>query len=73
MGGGLPGVSAEGTIVTLGGSAVGGSLVTLGEVAVQSGWKAAGGEGHVTMGAGAVGRMAVTLEKMRESIWMAEN
>ena len=71
--GGLSGVSDEGTVVTLGGSAVGGSLGTLGEGAGQSGWKATGGAGHGAMEAGDVGGIAVKLEKIRESVWMATN
>ena len=72
-GGVLSGVTTEGTIFTLGGSAVGGSLGTLGEGAGRSGWTATGGAGHGAMGAGAIGGMAVTLEKILESVWMAEN
>ena len=70
-GGGLLGVTTEGTIVTLRGSAVGGSLGNLGEGAGKSGWRATGGTGRGAMGARAVGGMAVTLEKMRENVWMA--
>ena len=71
--GGLSGVSAEGKIVNLGGSAFGGSLVNLVEGVGQSVWKATGGAGRGSMGEGAVGGMSVTLEKMRKSVWMAEN
>ena len=39
LGGGLSGICAKGTMVTLGGNAVGVSLGTLGEGAGQSGWK----------------------------------
>ena len=72
-GGGLLGVSDKGTIVTLKGSAVRGSLDTLGEGKIQPGWKATGGAGRGAMGAGAVEGMEVTLEKMREIVWMAVN
>ena len=71
--GGLSGVSTEVTIVTLGGSAVGRSLGTFGEGSGQSGWTSTGGAGRGAMRAGAVGGIAVTLEKMRESVWMALN
>ena len=37
------------------------------------GWTATEGTGHGAMGAGSVGGMAVTLEKMWESAFMAEN
>ena len=47
--GGVLGVFSEVTIVILGGSAVGGSLVALGEGAGQSGWKATGGAGRGDM------------------------
>ena len=67
------GVNTGGTIVTLEERAVEGRLGTLGEGAGKSGWKATGGAGRGAMGAGAVGGMPVTLEKMRESAWMAEN
>ena len=73
LGGGLFGVFAAGKIVTLGGNAVWVSLGTLREGAVQSSWKATAGVGRGDMGAGAVGGMAVTLEKMWEIVWMAAN
>ena len=69
--GGLSGVNTEGKIVTLGEIAVGGRLGTFGEGAGKSGWTATGGAGRGAMGAGYVGGM--TLEKMRESDWMAVN
>ena len=72
-GGGLLGVTTEGTIVTLRESAVGGSLGTLGRGAGKSGWTATGGAGRGVMGARAVGGMAVMLEKIQESAWMAAN
>ena len=72
-GGGLLGVNTGGTIFTFGESAVGGSLGTLGEGAGKSGWNATGGAGRGAMGSGAVGGMAATLEKMRESVWMEEH
>ena len=49
LGGGLSGICAEVTMVTLGGNAVGVSLGTLGEGAGQSGWKTTAGAGRVTM------------------------
>ena len=73
LGGGLSGISADGTMVTLGGNAVGVSGGTLGEGAGQSGWNTTAGEGRGSLRAGAVGGFAVTLEKMRESVLMAEN
>ena len=53
-GGGLSGIFSAGTMVTLGGNAVGVSLVTLGEGAGQYGWKTTAGEGHGAMGVGSV-------------------
>ena len=72
-GGGLLGICAVGTIFTLGGNAVGISSGNLGEGAGQSCLKNTAGAGSSAMGAGSVGGLAVTLEKMRESVWMAEN
>ena len=46
LGGGLSGIFAEGTMVTLGGNAVGVSFVTLVEVSGQCGWNTAAGEGR---------------------------
>ena len=73
LGGGLLGICAEGTIVTLSGNSVGLRLGVLGEGAGQSGWNTTADEGRGTLQAGADGGLAVTLEKMRESVWMAEN
>ena len=73
LGGGLSGICSEGTMVTLGGNEVGVSFGTLREGAGKSGWKTTAGEGCGTLRAGAVGELAVTLEEMRESVWMAEN
>ena len=72
-GGDLSGVTNGGTIVTLRESAVWGSLGTLGKGADKPGYSITGGAGSGAMGAGAVGGMVVTLDKMRESAWMAEN
>ena len=46
LGGGLSGKCDEGTMVTLGGNAVGVSLSILGKGAGQSGWKTTAGEGR---------------------------
>ena len=73
LGGGLLGICAEGIMVTLRENSVGVSLVTLGEGAGKSSWKTTVGEGHSALGAGAVGGLAVTLEKIWESVWMAAN
>ena len=73
VGGGLFGVDTGGTIFTLGESAVGGRLGTLGDSAGKLGWTAIVGAGRGAIGSGAVGGVAVTLEKMRESACMAEN
>ena len=61
--GGLLGICSKGTMVTLGGNAVGVSFGTLGEGAGQSGWKTTAGEGRGALRAGAVGGFAVTLDK----------
>ena len=73
LGGGLLGIRAEGKMVTLSGNAVGVSLGTLREGAGQFGWKTTAGEGCGSLRAGAFGGLAVTLEKMWESVWMTEN
>ena len=66
-------ICAVGTMVTLGGNAVGVSSGTLGEVAGQSGRKMTAGEGRGAFEAGAAVGLVVTLEKMWESVWMAAN
>ena len=73
LGWGLSGMCAAGIMVTLGGNAVGVSFDTLGEGAGQSGWNMTVGEGRGALRVGAVGGLAVTLEKMRESVWIAAN
>ena len=73
LGNGLSGICVAGTMVTLGGSVVWVGFVTLGEGARQSGWHATAGVGCDALRAGAVGGLAVTLEKMQESVWMAAN
>ena len=73
LGGGLLGICAEGTMVTLGGNAVGASFGILGEGSGKSGWNTTAGESCAALRAGAVGGLAVTWEKMRESVWMAAN
>ena len=69
----MSGVNTGVKIVTLGESAVGKRLGTLGEGAGKLGWTATGGAGRGAMGAGAVVGMTVTLEKIRESAWMEAN
>ena len=71
LGGRLSCIRVAGTMVTLGGNAVGVSFVTLGEGAGQSGWHTTAGMGCGTFGAGYVGGIVVTLEKIQESVWMA--
>ena len=73
LGGGFSGICAEGTMVTLSGNAVGVSLGTLEEDAGKYFWKRTAGEGSGALRAGAVGGLAVMLEKMRESVCMAAN
>ena len=72
-GGGSLGVNTRGTIVTLRESAVGVRLSTLRDGAGKLGWTATRGAGRIAVGSGAVGGMAVTLEKMQESAWIAAN
>ena len=73
LGGGLSGIRVVGNMVTLGGNAGGVSVGTLGDGAGQSVWSVPAGAGRGAFGAGAVGGFSVTLEKMGESVWMAEN
>ena len=72
-GGGLSGIWVTGTMVTLGGNAGAASFGTLGEGAGQYVWSVPAGEGRGAFGVGDVRGLAVTLEKMRESVWMAAN
>ena len=73
LGGGLLGIFIVGTTVTLGGNSVGVSFGTLGEGAGQYVWITPAGAGCGAIRVGAVGVLAVTLEKLRESVWMVEN
>ena len=73
LGGGLSGIWFAGTMVTLGGNVGGVSFGTLREGAGQSIWSMPAGEGRGAFRVGAVGGLALTLEKMRESVWMAVN
>ena len=58
---------------TLGGNVGGVSFGTLGEGAGQSVCSTLAGEGRGAFRVGAVGGLAVTLEKMRESVWITDN
>ena len=60
-------------MVTLGVNAGGVSVGTLGNGAGQSVWIAPAGAGSGVFWVFAVGGFSLTLEKMRESVWMAEN
>ena len=71
--GGLSGIWVAGTMVTLGGNVGGVIFGTLGESAEQSIWSTPVGEGRGDFRVGAVGGLTLTLEKMRESVWMAAN
>ena len=62
LSGGGSGIFSEGTMVTLGGNAVGVSFGTLGEGTRQSGLNTTAGEGRGTLRTGAVGGLAVTLD-----------
>ena len=73
LGGGLSVIWVAGTMVTFGGNAGGVSFGTLGEGAGQSVWSAPADEVRGAFGVGSIGGLAVTLEKMRESVWMAAN
>ena len=73
LGGGLSGIWVAGTMVTLGGNAGEVSFGTLGEGMGQSVWSTPAGEVCGALMVGAVGGLIVTMEKMRESIWMAAN
>ena len=73
LGGGLSGIWVAGIIVTLGVNVGGVIFGILGECAGQSVWSMPAGEGRGAFRVGDVGGLAVTLEKMRESVWMAAN
>ena len=73
LGGGLLGMCAASIMGTFSGNVVAVSLGTLREGVKYSGWNTTVGEGQVSLREGAFGGLAVTLEKMRENVWMAEN
>ena len=62
-----------GTMVTLSDNAGGVSVGTLGDGAGKYVWSAPARAGCGFFWAFAVGGFSVTLEKMRESVWMAAN
>ena len=68
LGGGLLVICVAGTMVTLGGSAVGVRFSTLEEGAGQSGWHTTAGVGCDALGAGAIGGLAVKLEKGADAL-----
>ena len=71
LGGEFSGVRVAGTMVLLGANAGEVSVGTLRDGAGQSVWSAPAGAGRGVFGVTAVGEFSVTLEKMRESFWMA--
>ena len=73
LGGGFSGIWVACKMFTLGGNVGGARFGTLGEGSAQSVWSMPAGEGCGTFRVGAVEGIAVTLEKMQESVWMAEN
>ena len=73
LGGGLWGICVEGTMVTIGGIAVGVRVGTLGEGAGQSVSNTTEGEGCSALRAVAVGGLTVAFDNMRESVWMEAN
>ena len=73
LGGGLSSIWVAGTMVTLSGNVGGVSFGTLGEGAGKSGCSTLASEGRGFFRVGTVGVLAVTLEKMREVVWMAVN
>ena len=70
---GLLGLCVAGTMLNLGGNTVGVSFGILGKGAGQYIWITTVGEGCGAFRSGAVGGLTVTLEKIRESVWMAAN
>ena len=73
LGGVLSVFRVAGTMVTLGVNAGGVSVGTLGDGAGQSVWSAPAGAGHSVFGVTSVGGFLVTLDKMRNSVWMVAN
>ena len=73
LGGRLSGVRIADTMFTLGDNAGGVSVGTLGDSAGQYVWSAPTGAGRGVFGVFAIGGFSVTLEKMREIVWMAVN
>ena len=69
----MSGIWVVGTMVNLDGNAGGVRFDTLGEGAGQYVCSAPAGEGCGAFGVGYIGRFSVTLEKMCEIVWMAEN
>ena len=73
LGGRFSGVRVSGTMVTLGDNEGGVSVGALGDCAGHSVWSAPADAVRGVFGAFAVGRFSVTLDKMRESVWMVAN
>ena len=73
LGRGFSVIWVAGTMVNLSGNAGGVSFGTLREGAGKSCWKATVGVGRGAMGAGSVGGILVTFDKIQESVWMAVN
>ena len=73
LGGGLLCVRFAVTMVTLGDNAGGVSVGTLGDGAGQSVWSVPAGASRGVFGVTAVRGFSVSLEKMHESVCMAEN
>ena len=73
FGGGLSGRCVVGKMVTICVNVVGVSFGTLGEGVGQYDWNTTAGGGCGAFRVGAVGGLAVALENIQESVWMAEN
>ena len=73
LGGVLSVFRVAGTMVTLGANAGWVSVGTLGDGVGQSVWSAPAGAGHSVFEVTAVGGFLVTLDKMRNSVWMVAN
>ena len=70
LGGGLSGIWVAGIVFTLGGIVGGVIFGTLRECVGQSVWNTPAGEGRGPFRVVAVWGLAVTLEKIQESVWM---